>query len=718
MNFLFLVVLSLFSSTYSDFIDALYYEKIGNYVESYSIVERINSSQKDSYLYKYLYDLALKGFRTNQLSIDKLSENIEKIIELEPNIADNWILYAAVKAQQGDMDKAREGYKKAIELDPKNIEAYYQLALLTTSNTEEALSYFNKIIEIDPSLASDVYYNIAVLYSLKKDTKKVVEYINKATKADPSSLKPHYFMALYWEENGDFKRTVDSYCKIVELEPQNTEALNRLGELYISTGNINMAEYYFRKTLENNIRDRKALWWMSLIEENRKNYLKAAEYLSQVNDWDKSVEHVLKMSFYQIMIGSTSKAVEILEDAFKKWPTNPEIAYYLGLARMDENKYGEARKYFEIALSTYSDSYDLRYNLGVVCEKLNDVDCFKKNFGYILMKKPDEANVLNYLGYSLIDRDIIDDKIIVDSITLPSPFEMIQKAVSKDSNNYAYLDSLAWAYYKKGDYNKAYEYIEKALSLMNSESNMDPLVLEHKADILSMLGKYDEAYKFYFQSFLLDNSDRRKIIKESARKIFDKVQLTGIYETIINNTTMPYVLGGNVRISFEYRKFISKKRFNYTLSAILINDNNFEIKILGPLMLDVFNAKVMGRVVDITSLSDYSTLYEKQIKDMVFLLNSYFKINDMFIDKRPIKYQNGSFIFNDVFHKGDSLIFSYRDNFFLIDDVVYISGSGKYELKILDFRYRKNLLYPDRFFIKGKNFSIEFEFNNLEMKNE
>lgn len=717
MIFLILTSATLFASKYSDFIDALYYEKIGSYATSYSIVERINLSERDLYLYKYLYDLALKGFRLGQISIEKLSENIERIVELEPDVANNWLLYAAVKSQQGDVEKAKEGYKKAVKIDPKNIEAYYQLALLTTSNTQESLSYFNKILEIDPSLAGDVYYNIAVLYSLKKETKKVMEYIEKAIKADPKSLKPYYFMALYWEENGDFKKVVDAYKKIVELEPQNTEALNRLGELYISTGDINTAEHYFKKTLQANPYDRKALWLLSLIEEERKNYHQAAEYLSKISGWENSVEHTLKMSYYQLMIGSATKAVQILEDASKRWPENPEIAYYMGLARMDEGRYEEAKRYFEIALTTYSQSYELRYNLGVICEKLNDVDCFKKHFGFILLKKPDDANVLNYLGYSLIDRDLVDEKVVIETNTLPTPFEMVEKAVLLDPTNYAYLDSLAWGYYKKGNYQLAYDYIEKAIFWMEKEGNIDPLIFEHKADILSMLGKYDDAYKFYLKAFLLDTSSRRGIIKDSLKRIFDKVSVVELYEGIVNSSTMSYILSGSMRLSFEYRRFITKKRFNYTFSSVVINDKEVEIKLYGPLMLEVFFSKVSDGKADISSLSEHASLYEKQIKDIVLILGSYFKIAKFFSERRPIRYQDRSFIFDDVFKKGDKVVFRFSDNI-LPSQIIYSDEEISYELKVLDFGYeRKYLLwYPKRFYIKGKGFEINFDLDSFEIK--
>ncbi|MCX7642070.1 MAG: tetratricopeptide repeat protein [Elusimicrobiales bacterium] len=716
MKFFMVVVLSAFSSPYSDFVDALYYEKIENYSTSYSIIEKINSQVKDPFLYKYLYNLALKGYRTNQINIDKLSANIEKIIELEPNDADNWVLYAAVKAQEGDINEAKRAYKKAIEIDPKNIEAYYQLALLNTNNIQESLFYFNKILEIDNTLAADVYYNIAVLYSLKKNTKKVVEYINKAIKIDSSSIKPYYFMALYWEENGYIDKALSEYLKILAIEPYNREIILRVSEIYISKGNIDEAEKYLRFLIENN-KDKKALFWLALIEENKKNYLNASKYLSQIEDWEDSIEHVIRMSYYEIMMGNTKKAVDILEKAAKKWPDNHDIAYYLGLGKMDMKEYADAKKYFEIAVLSKSDMYDIRYNLGVICEKLNDVECFKKHFGYLITKKPDDSNVLNYLGYSLVDRDMVDVKIEVDSITLPSPFEMIEKAVLKEPTNYAYVDSLAWAYYKKGDYFKAYDYIEKAESLMKLSGEFDTLIFEHKADILTTLKRYNEAFDFYIKAFLFDNYDRKKIINRSIKNIIDKLESNLVLDNFVKHFPQYYVLSGNLKVLFKYKKLFFTKKFKYTFSFVFINKPDIsEFKLLGPLMFPILEVNFKEKI----DFSSYQNLkkYEKKLKDSLNLLKLFLDFKNIFFEKNFNKSINSNFIFKGVFEERDSLELKNNKNFIFFDTLIYTNGEDKYKLSVDEFVLTgdKKFIYPKKIIIDDNINLIEIDIGTMEIK--
>ena len=66
---------------------------------------------------------------------------------------------------------------------------------------------------------------------------------------------------------------------------------------------------------------------------------------------------------------------------------------------------------------------------------------------------------------------------------------MLKKAVAFDPMNYAYLDSLAWAYYKQGQYAMAEDYERKAVLRMGT----DPTILDHLGEIEARNGKLQQA---------------------------------------------------------------------------------------------------------------------------------------------------------------------------------------------------------------------------------
>jgi Tfp pilus assembly protein PilF len=74
-------------------------------------------------------------------------------------------------------------------------------------------------------------------------------------------------------------------------------------------------------------------------------------------------------------------------------------------------------------------------------------------------------------------------------IKLDEAVAMLKKAVASDPSNYAFLDSLAWAYFKQGQYVLAEDFERKAVMRMST----DPTVLDHLGEIEAKNGKLQQA---------------------------------------------------------------------------------------------------------------------------------------------------------------------------------------------------------------------------------
>ncbi len=685
---LFLVLslnLSSQQSKYSDFVDAIYYEKKGDFKKSFEIIKRILENEKDLYLYNYLYNLAVKANMN-----DEAKKIIEKLIEIDSTTSDNWLNYGDFLSGEGKKEEAKAAYKKAVELDPQNIDAYYKLGVLESNNIKEAEKYFRKIIEIDPSYKTDIYYNIGVLYSMKNDEKKMIENMELAIKEDKYNMKPYYFLAMYWEEKSEYDKAINVYKRFLEVE-ENEEILNKIAELYLAKKEYENAEKYFLKTLEINQDNTKALWWLSLIEENRKNYQKAKEYLSKIKSWDNDVDAVLKMSYFNVMIGNLDETIRILENARQKWPQNYEIIYYLALGLIDKKDRSNdvyISNLLEVVVSSFPDNYEARFNLGVVCERLNDIKCFEDNFRYILSKKPDDATVLNYLGYSLIDRGLKLDEAI----------EMVEKAVKIEPENPAYLDSLAWGYYKKSDYQKAYEYIKKAVDIISSKNlDEDPLIFEHYADILEKMGNYTEAYDKYKFAFF-KNFEDSNVLLSKAMSIINKIDKNYILKNISENG-LDVESTSEFSLSFEskYRKFLARKTVRFSFNGFYKIEpykNYFEALILGPLYTPLinlklengnfnFNSNISDERISYIDMEKYSYLISKILS--WYLSGKYYSENVEDID-----YTDGCFVYKSLFKDGDILKLCFDKKPFVFEKIEYDSDF-KIDLNFSEFKkYIKN----------------------------
>lgn len=93
--------------------------------------------------------------------------------------------------------------------------------------------------------------------------------------------------------------------------------------------------------------------------------------------------------------------------------------------------------------------------------------------------KPDSPTIMNYLGYSWIDR----------GIKLDEGLALIEKAVRLSPRSGPITDSLGWAHYKLGNYDRAIFYLERATEL----DPQNPEILDHLGDVYWQVGRYLEA---------------------------------------------------------------------------------------------------------------------------------------------------------------------------------------------------------------------------------
>ncbi|GEM_PF-375220 len=116
---------------------------------------------------------------------------------------------------------------------------------------------------------------------------------------------------------------------------------------------------------------------------------------------------------------------------------------------------------------------------------------------------PQEPLVLNYLGYSWVER----------GENLEEAFAMIEQALALDPMSAAITDSLGWAYYQNKDYDQAIFYLEKAVQMEPD----DPVITDHLGDAYSAKGRYREA--LYEWRRALDFKPEKKLRREIEAKL-------------------------------------------------------------------------------------------------------------------------------------------------------------------------------------------------------
>ena len=207
------------------------------------------------------------------------------------------------------------------------------------------------------------------------------------------------------------------------------------------------------------------------------------------------------------MIDEALETLTGLEETFSEDVSLP-IARGDLLRRVE--RYEEAGKAYDRALSLIAEPeerhWSLFYARGVCRERTGDWEQAEKDLEKALEFRPNQAHVLNYLGYSWIEQ----------GRNLEKASEMIERAVEMRPDDGYITDSLGWVQYRLGDFEKAVKTMERAVEL----NPTDPVINDHYGDTLWMVGRKLEA-RFQWKRALSFKPDEEELKERLVAKLAD-----------------------------------------------------------------------------------------------------------------------------------------------------------------------------------------------------
>jgi tetratricopeptide (TPR) repeat protein len=174
------------------------------------------------------------------------------------------------------------------------------------------------------------------------------------------------------------------------------------------------------------------------------------------------------------------------------------------------DQHAKAVEVFETGILHNPGSADLYFNLGTAYDKLNRFDDVVRAMEKALQLDGAHADALNYLGYSYADRDV----------NIEEALALTKRAVALKPTNGYYIDSLGWAFFKKGLLKEALAEIRRAIELVGD----DPVLFEHLGEIHHRLNQVTEAREAWLRSLELDPSNAKLIERYRERGLGDPTQ--------------------------------------------------------------------------------------------------------------------------------------------------------------------------------------------------
>ena len=181
--------------------------------------------------------------------------------------------------------------------------------------------------------------------------------------------------------------------------------------------------------------------------------------------------------------GKPDAAIEVLAQIARRFPGMAIVHSTLGDALRNQDEFVDAVASYDRALELVPEGsrgrWFIHYARAIAHERLDNWEQAEADFRAALDLSPDHPQVLNYLGYSMVEKQI----------NLAEALDMIERAVAARPDSGFIVDSLGWVLYRLGRYDEAVAHMERAVELMA----VDPVVNDHLGDVYWAVGRKREA---------------------------------------------------------------------------------------------------------------------------------------------------------------------------------------------------------------------------------
>lgn len=470
--------------------------------------------------------------------LDRAAEITERMVAAGARGQLAGLVMAGASAKAGDWDKLRADIDAGLSAGPLFDGLAKAWSYAGSGNMSDALAAFDAIAETNGLAAFGLYHKALALGSvgdfesaatiMSGETGTTIQLSRRGVVAYAEVLSQ-------LERNQDALALIDQsfgvnrdpylddiYARLTEGEvlPFSTvrSPADGVAEIYFTIANALRAEaqpsftvLYSRVTTALRPDHIDGLLLTAELLEALERYDLATEVYDQVPR-DNPFYHAAEMGRAEALrrAGNDEASIEVLRQLTKSHGDLPLVHVSLGDALRGMERYEDSIVAYDKATSLIEAPEEQHWIIffarAIAHERTDAWEQAEADFRKALELRPEQPQVLNYLGYSFLEMQENYEEALA----------MIERAVELRPDSGYIIDSLGWGLYRIGRYEEAVGHMEKAVEKMP----VDPIVNDHLGDVYWAVGRYREAEFQWHRalSFITEDTDPQDVDPDRIRR--------------------------------------------------------------------------------------------------------------------------------------------------------------------------------------------------------
>ncbi|MFN5370895.1 MAG: tetratricopeptide repeat protein [Bacteroidia bacterium] len=483
------------------------------------------------------YELSQIYLRTGNADLAEISGL--QAVKFDPENVWYKLSLASVYEQRGKNDKLLQLMQEIVKADAENFDNQYSLASAYAMNGkyDEAIKILDKL-ESQYGINDEFSNQKKALYLQMKKPEKAIAEVRKLMEAFPEEVSYRGMIAEIYEEMGKDDLALEEYEALVKADPDNAAVYFSLAEFYRRKGDNARSFDALKKAMQNpeaelDLKLQVLGSYYVLMEQFPELGAQAIElctlmiqahpesarahgsYGELLLREGKSTEALAELEtslrldkssfgiWNQLLlvlndVRNFKRMEEVAAEAMELFPGSPVFYLYHGIASMQLKNYEKAIESLEagatLTVSNNPLSAQFYASLGDCYHALNRHQKSDEAYEKALTFDASNTYVMNNYAYYLSLRKEKLDRAL----------ELSTRSNELSQGSASFLDTKAWIYFQRAEYDQAAIWIDKALEAGGMKS---ATIVEHKGDILWKQGKASDALDFWKKAKELGGSD-------------------------------------------------------------------------------------------------------------------------------------------------------------------------------------------------------------------